>query len=149
MYISIHAPTRGATQPDHYRRRFYGYFNPRSHEGSDTIWAAAYPEGVISIHAPTRGATLLAVLVVMPCPFQSTLPRGERLYHHKQKSRSPTISIHAPTRGATIMSITTRSVCRFQSTLPRGERHNTSGKDTIVKNISIRAPAWGATLSST
>ena len=55
--ISIHAPTRGATQTDRIRDRQSYNFNPRSHEGSD---GKDYFMGVyehISIHAPTRGAT--------------------------------------------------------------------------------------------
>ena len=79
--ISIHAPTRGATQTDRIRDRQSYNFNPRSHEGSDGAYYAAqcrfhnfnprshegsdgkdYFMGVyehISIHAPTRGATFL------------------------------------------------------------------------------------------
>ena len=76
--ISIHAPTRGATED------MYGYhaillfqstlprgerlliliaqicnrnFNPRSHEGSDLLVHMFLLELEISIHAPTRGAT--------------------------------------------------------------------------------------------
>ena len=55
--ISIHAPTRGATNPDH------------SHQRRE----------VISIHAPTRGATNASPFFLSPTlQFQSTLPRGER-----------------------------------------------------------------------
>ena len=79
-YISIHAPTRGAT----YARRSvsYGdiYFNPRSHKGSDPMSLCACLLKTISIHAPTRGATKQYVNI----------------------QRDEIISIHAPTRGATI-----------------------------------------------
>ena len=78
--ISIHAPTRGATQTDRIRDRQSYNFNPRSHEGSDynvQLYAAAV---TISIHAPTRGATVMWLLLVQHQNiFQSTLPRGERL----------------------------------------------------------------------
>ena len=101
LYISIHAPTRGAT-----RFRFRDnistfYFNPRSYKRSDFLVDAASAIAVqfqstllqeerlcicsfflfteISIHAPTRGAT---------CLRDTKRPAG-------------TISIHAPTRGAT------------------------------------------------
>ena len=83
-YISIHAPTRGAT----YKRLqlyFYKlYFNPRSHERSDEnengdiVWGTK-----ISIHAPTRGATETQALT----------------------NDIKAISIHAPTRGATTYDI--------------------------------------------
>ena len=99
--ISILAPTRGATavvyriladcvfqsslprrerRPDgEYQIRFPD-FNPRSHEGSDTLCTAER---------------------VFPLPFQSTLPRGERLSILQPKNCAFNISIHAPTRGAT------------------------------------------------
>ena len=77
--ISIHAPTRGATSrsedvaltagfqstlprgerqtPYHYHRLLF-YFNPRSHEGSDSLKFIRLLLFLhISIHAPTRGAT--------------------------------------------------------------------------------------------
>ena len=100
--ISIHAPTRGATQKlgiasvkmydfnprSHERSDPCGwcyrlrqiYFNPRSHERSDgDVNKIDCGGSVISIHAPTRGATFV--------------PR--------RISRYIVISIHAPTRGAT------------------------------------------------
>ena len=54
--ISIHAPTRGATQCDIHTK-----------DGSK-----------ISIHAPTRGATQMDCQENKGDKFQSTLPRGER-----------------------------------------------------------------------
>ena len=77
-------------------------------------------------------------------PFQSTLPRGERLSHrhvgrssgnfnprsHEGSDLTKTnamgtpfcISIHAPTRGATSRQEQGGGTDTFQSTLPRGER---------------------------
>ena len=99
--ISIHAPTRGATQllgqvislrikfqstlPREERRStncfafLQRHFNPRSHERSDSILTYATNDTLISIHAPTRGATDT---------------NTARISHGR-------ISIHAPTRGAT------------------------------------------------
>ena len=77
--ISIHAPTRGAT--------IVGTVH-------DSILG-------ISIHAPTRGATQILMVLLFTSKFQSTLPRGERLFHQSSISLSLYISIHAPTRGAT------------------------------------------------
>ena len=142
-------------------------FNPRSHEGSDGAILYLRPTIQISIHAPTRGATIkpalcfliYAISIHAPTrgatlnhfcahsavrPFQSTLPRGERLMNLIGKLQIEEISIHAPTRGATgeilekggyyLISIHaptrgatydrethTRTIL-FQSTLPRGER---------------------------
>ena len=78
-FISIHAPTRGATwqnrtitdcgkyfNPRSYKRSdgyqicirlYYGDFNPRSYKRSDNTITSFYKDIAISIHAPTRGAT--------------------------------------------------------------------------------------------
>ena len=79
LLISIHAPTRGATtyKPVCYWSKYY--FNPRSHEGSDSATPPTPLYRIISIHAPTRGATVLFVFLL----------------------HQLAISIHAPTRGAT------------------------------------------------
>ena len=78
-YISIHAPTRGATG------------GPR---------AKRCPSCAISIHAPTRGATQDNTAILRYVQFQSTLPQGERLLPLAPHDGT-VISIHAPTRGAT------------------------------------------------
>ena len=122
MYISIHAPTRGATKlikrnsdssdnfnpRSHERSDSYSnhmlhqfqYFNPRSHERSDIFFMGVYPKMYISIHAPTRGATMLSGVPLSTQQFQSTLPREERLNQ----------------------STLLRDTVLFQSTLPREER---------------------------
>ncbi len=56
LYISIHAPTRGATK-----------------------WIPCCGQSAhISIHAPARGATNSASMMSALSLFQSTLPQGER-----------------------------------------------------------------------
>ena len=80
LFISIHAPTRGATCQICCLFRFWMYFNPRSHEGSDV-----------------RNT----VLPIVSSQFQSTLPRGERRERGGLNGVQKKISIHAPTRGAT------------------------------------------------
>ena len=142
--VSIHAPTRGATGKNLIRRprsefqsthprgvRLYirrrtiyrSSFNPRTHEGCDSISAEELSTGVVSIHAPTRGATQV-----------SGIPNTYRKVSIHAPTRGATIgvfltftyndvSIHAPTRGATshIRSLFKRN--GFQSTHPRGVRH--------------------------
>ena len=101
FYISIHAPTRGATVLDeasaqlnsnfnprsHERSDIYPinhfrwsikYFNPRSHERSDLSHLQQGSFSLISIHAPTRGATYHICNKAHSLLFQSTLPREER-----------------------------------------------------------------------
>ena len=149
--ISIHAPTRGATasttsvrpiipfqstlprEERHIAFRcfpFTYYFNPRSHERSDSFSSAILslctnfnPRShersdsymiclpyydIISIHAPTRGATLHMAYQLFRPVFQSTLPREER----REKT-----GIH-------------QRILRFQSTLPREERR-------VLKSVFI------------
>ena len=103
LFISIHAPTRGATGlcgircrrqrfqstlPHGERRRdprswsiYRSYFNPRSHTGSDFSPPIKLNIIPISIHGPTRGAT----------------------GNFADEIVDFMISIHAPTRGATCL----------------------------------------------
>ena len=79
VFISIHAPTRGATFTLSLCLCTLPYFNPRSYKRSDTRKKTKQDAAKISIHAPTRGATTREILSTARMP----------------------ISIHAPTRGAT------------------------------------------------
>ena len=76
--ISIHAPTRGATDIPGHIHILCGFQStlPQG-ERQDTV-VTNKPILVISIHAPTRGATHRAWHCGIPHPFQSTLPQGER-----------------------------------------------------------------------
>ena len=164
--ISIHAPTRGATD-----------FASKSLKSSS-----------ISIHAPTRGATALLAIRTATLRFQSTLPREERpcfrvtirtvdvfqstlpreerpaykvsFYHcwnfnprshersdeaDKERRASNNISIHAPTRGATV---TVRRVQQLtQISIHAPTRGATMRWQQLIspESISIHAPTRGAT----
>ena len=79
-YVSIHAPTQGAT--------------------SATISHQRTP--AVSIHAPTQGATVLSRYKKSGYyRFQSTHPRRVRLQLLWNQSTHIRVSIHAPTQGAT------------------------------------------------
>ena len=79
--VSIHAPTRGATRSFQCNTKIHCRFNPRTHTGCDcTLDTNAEQLRLVSIHAPTRGAT-----------FPDNVVRF----------RGVNVSIHAPTRGAT------------------------------------------------
>ena len=99
-FISIHAPTRGATY-------YIDYF----------LYATD-----ISIHAPTRGATLSEEVtksfkaISIHAPTRGATPRTTKF------TGILGISIHAPTRGATAIDEYQAARLLFQSTLPRGER---------------------------
>ena len=155
---------------DHIRRKAEGCqvnFNPRSREGSDDPKSTAFYRSKISIHAPRgerhgckrrqrvpgissrsrEGSDMEATASCGPSsPFQSTLPRGERLRDSGMFARVNAISIHAPARGATQAT---------RDSLPTGSRHfnprSREGSDLIKPGvsghilISIHAPARGAT----
>ena len=126
----------------------FNYFNPRSHERSDTMpTPIKLSRSHISIHAPTRGATAADVAT----------------------TNAKRISIHAPTRGATPadtaefhsrLSLFQSTLPReerllqntfftllilFQSTLPREERPICHSYNQQTIKISIHAPTRGAT----
>ena len=108
-YISIHAPTRGATNFINKFNFIYKFQStlPQGERRLLQIMEALTLQ--ISIHAPTRGATQSPASILGYSTFQSTLPQGER----RQYSNRIQISIE------------------FQSTLPQGERR-------LDKNIKVR-----------
>ena len=164
--VSIHAPTRGATQCRLQHQR---------------IW-------LVSIHAPTRGATSSALRNISVSAFQSTHPHGVRLtktevlrqYRTFQSThphgvrrivadllscllsfnpRTHTgcdlprpyntavrqVSIHAPTRGATNeRGYTVRRLAVSIHAPTRGATLNAKSIG-IAKLVSIHAPTRGAT----
>ena len=144
MYISIHAPTRGATKKAILQREKQAISIHAPTRGATVFRRAERNSCRISIHAPTRGATIPNIDIPDVAGFQSTLPREERL------SFPCNISFHLI----------------FQSTLPREERqtmrkltiaelnfnprsHERSDGIVLTVNmifvISIHAPTRGAT----
>ena len=121
--ISIHAPARGATTDCGHNQDDF-YFNPRSREGSDTVWPSN-SFGIVAFQSTLprgeRPPSLASCAIF--ASFQSTLPRGERR------------------RVAARFHIT----FLFQSTLPRGERQRDEANIQTLTEISIHAPARGAT----
>ena len=81
-------------------------------------------------------------------PFQSTLPRRERLCHSCHSAKTMAISIHAPAKGAT--GAQEEKAMQDRNFNPRSREGsdgaNYGGFDN--DNISIHAPAKGATSSS-
>ena len=146
-YVSIHAPTWGAT---HAHRPQQGDDRVSIHAPTWGATGGAPPlRGVleVSIHAPTWGATRVSTSSPPP----------------------PPVSIHAPTWGATLVRLVSKLSHEFQSTHPRGVRLLTTalrsarlrfnprthvGCDSESLNrrmeaiVSIHAPTWGATLFS-
>ena len=143
--ISIHAPTKGATN-DYSKSSYSNSISIHAlTKGATASWQFHLLRKIISIHAPTKGATAAST---------------SDIYHE-------IISIHAPTKGATIPRFCRKVNSLFQSTLPRRERHrlrrmplvmynfnprshegsdeNVGYLDFEAKDISIHAPTKGAT----
>jgi len=123
MVVSIHAPTRGATQPAPAQNPgvAFQFTRPR---GARQRLQGVPGHHRVSIHAPTRGATPAVLPNLLYILFQFTRPRGARL-RAIIAARSTSVSIHAPTRGAT---------CGRSTALPASST-----------NVSIHAPTRGAT----
>ena len=102
----------------------YDDFNPRSHEGSDSI---------------------LRVDFFLHLQFQSTLPRRERPSAPYVNGAPAKISIHAPTKGATVeVHFSTQETGDFN---PRSHEGSDESLGYILteSGISIHAPTKGAT----
>ena len=122
MGVSIHAPTRGATNLGLTTYLHRSSFNPRTHEGCDNQEEPLRLSVGVSIHAPTRGATIFNLHLTSFHVFQSTHPRGVRLrlflLTHKLISFNPRTH-----EGCDIMLMfVLRFLALFQSTHPRGVR---------------------------
>ena len=130
IFVSIHAPTRGATI---FKATQVNYNN-------------------VSIHAPTRGATVILVFLALLLCFNPRTHEGCDLILLQSNSRAKSfnprthegcdfnallsntadiVSIHAPTRGATQKSVNDSIIALFQSTHPRGVRR----KNTSIKRL--------------
>ena len=107
--VSIHAPTRGATQV---------------HKPTKTNY-------YVSIHAPTRGATRPQSRMIVGMGFQSTHPHGVRHPFRYLYCCEYGVSIHAPTRGATSTEITLRALSRVSIHAPTRGATQTSKLEQI------------------
>ena len=147
-YVSIHAPTRGATGTcgnnstitymfqsthPHGVRRYKLFwrpsakrcFNPRTHTGCDL--ALGYGLDEIG-------------------EFQSTHPHGVRHHNLIYISQRLSVSIHAPTRGATTNANEYASGFRVSIHAPtRGATKRMRSKHADFHPVSIHAPTRGAT----
>ena len=121
--LSIHAPTRGATDDTISIQECIKLSIHAPTRGATFKSTNRYDNQNLSIHAPTRGATFLFVFYTLLCAFnprsykrsdphvliffcsgthfQSTLLQEERLRFSYILRRLLQLSIHAPTRGAT------------------------------------------------
>ena len=122
--VSIHAPTRGATKRVRARCSRAPCFNPRAHAGRDKVVTPA-PAAATRFNPRAHAGrdTPLQRLKSPPTKFQSTRPRGAR---------------HS-------FELVTYSQNVFQSTRPRGARRKVHRTTTSAGCVSIHAPTRGAT----
>ncbi len=111
----------------------FGYFNPRSREGSDArVTRRGRVGGAISIHAPAKGATSRPTSISSTAAFQSTLPRRERPpTQATPTARHDTFQSTLPRRERPTIKRSAKLNQSFQSTLPRRERH-------VVRAVSVK-----------
>ena len=143
--ISIHAPTRGATDNiiDEQRDELFQSTLPRGERHGSSQFSGM--PVVISIHAPTRGATHgSANQYKSNLIFQSTLPRGERRLATKAMKCNNKISIHAPTRGATAVENPVGIISGISIHAPTRGATDLSRNSSPITGISIHAPTRGA-----
>ena len=166
--ISIHAPAKGATISKFTRQVIHIDFNPRSREGSDNL--SLLTDLVQQYFNPRsrEGSDLILWILLLflwdfnprsregsdelsfiksniILPFQSTLPRRERLVvsgfiHYCWRFQST-----LPRRERHMYSVRKIRRLKFQSTLPRRERRFGGSCFFECYCISIHAPAKGAT----
>ena len=123
LYISIHAPTRGATK-----------------------WIPCCGQSAhISIHAPARGATNSASMMSALSLFQSTLPQGERLSYIQNQTRHFVYFNPRSHKGSDTKFFL--SLVSKQNFNPRSHKGSDKHKFQVHRlvAISIHAPTRGAT----
>ena len=105
IYISIHAPTRGATDAALELNSIRVFQSTLLQEERRSAMGNATKKQFISIHAPTRGATIFHFLklsfqlISIHAPTRGATPALLSVIQFHQ------ISIHAPTRGATLQHV--------------------------------------------
>jgi len=144
--VSIHAPTRGATSMIHDSYACRSGFNPRAHAGRDCERVDGFRQHGPFQSTRPRGARQGRRDQRGRCgKFQSTRPRGARRCVCVMTAYRSPVSIHAPTRGATASTVHCRQAAPVSIHAPtRGATVNVA---TIKRwmNVSIHAPTRGAT----
>ena len=144
--VSIHAPTRGATEM--YAQRM-GMSKVSIHaptRGATWFDSSHLRQIKVSIHAPTRGATMLQVVFDLLDKFQSTHPHGVR--HAKSRKSLTDIWFqsthpHGVRQPANVLTFRKK---KFQSTHPHGVRPEDCDELKGYIEVSIHAPTRGATV---
>ena len=145
-FVSIHAPTRGATSFGTREASSSVSFNPRTHTGCDRICASSL--ATISGFNPRThtGCDLgYGPRYYDYKTFQSTHPHGVRqtgfsIIRHTREFQST-----HPHGVRHVRTILFASRAKFQSTHPHGVRPDPARRTQTPKAVSIHAPTRGAT----
>ena len=124
MIVSIHAPTKGATDYFIFKVQSAKGFNPRSYERSD--WNACHKLTINQL-------------------FQSTLLRKERRYHLWRATKICVFQSTLLRKERQSLVFLVPNYIKFQSTLLRKERLKKLNIDDNRFIVSIHAPTKGAT----
>ena len=122
--VSIHAPTRGATDIGQGMTiRCNVSIHAPTRGATIAAAVARLHKGTVSIHAPTRGATRhSSVTELLPARFRSTPTTRGATGLVECLVVNDVVSIHAPTRGATKIDLNQDTTQMFRSTPPREGR---------------------------
>ena len=102
LYVSIHAPAKGATGLGRSGSRKSNVSIHAPAKGATGTGRRYGGKGAVSIHAPAKGATCLAKKPLhLPDKFQFTHPRRVRPPFVQCLDFDDAVSIHAPAKGAT------------------------------------------------
>ena len=134
IFVSIHAPARGATNARLRQCPPRSSFQSTRPRGARPIRIhdARRHRGRVSIHAPARGATTRTSRMRRTM-FQSTRPRGARRRRGAFQSTRP--------RGARPIANVARTRSMFQSTRPRGARRRLAAAQAEAQGFNPRARA--------
>ncbi len=145
VYVSIHAPARGATrllQP-FLRMDMFQSTPPRGgrHASSGTVH-----QWMLFQSTPPRGGRPgSAAIVFTVTSFQSTPPRGGRPSPVHRRTCRKSFNPRPREGGDYGCPAGKNGACPFQSTPPRGGRRPQPIVDLPTQSVSIHAPARGAT----
>ena len=123
LFLSIHAPTRGATRQSIHQLHIQYFQSTLLQEERLVLTIAHLDHTPLSIHAPTRGATISNMSVLnFSYIFQSTLLQEERLVYFFGVKLIETFNPRSYKRSDWITSICNQGIIHFQSTLLQEER---------------------------
>ena len=139
MFQSTHP--RGVRRPVLYEQAGGNRcFNPRTHEGCDNRSGGHRTSTQVSIHAPTRGATAGANWAINEFLFQSTHPRGVRLWSLWSQVSLERFNPRTHEGCDTSSSVAILLSTMFQSTHPRGVRPHSLHRQTAYRRFQSTHP---------